>query len=80
MTEIEYELVGKGYSRVRDLPRDYHLFHRCTLCKTVVPSMPDEDLSRCDCGNISFDFDYARSGIVNVKEVEVVRQRIKKQD
>ena len=80
MTENEYELLGKDYSRVRDLPRDYHLFHRCALCGTVIPSMPDEDLYECDCGNISFDFDYARPATQNVKDVEVVRRVIEKRD
>jgi hypothetical protein len=73
MTDERYELVGTGYKKTADVPKDDDLFYRCTDCGVAIPSVPSDNVG-CDCGNVFIDRDYWRLIVADITKLEVIRR------
>lgn len=74
MSEIEYTLVGKGYTDTSEVPKDQGLYYKCSRCGEVIPSIP-KDNTACSCDNIYIDIDMWRLDIEDFSRMEVVKQK-----
>jgi rRNA maturation endonuclease Nob1 len=73
MKNCNYELVSNKMKNTQDVPKDKNLYYRCSACKSIIPSLPKDNVG-CQCGNIFIDIDYWRLSVKDFSLFEVLRK------
>ena len=74
MNNVEYKVISTKFKNTADVPKDIDIFYRCTECKTIIPSVPNENIG-CECGNIFIDKDCWRLIVVDFSKFEAIRKK-----
>jgi hypothetical protein len=61
MAKKQKIIVDLHYQSEQPLPMGDSTFYQCLRCSDILCSNPKES-TRCTCGNVSIDVDYARAG------------------
>lgn len=74
MIDCDYEVIASNFESTAEIDKDLDLFYRCVECKSIIPSVPDDNIG-CNCGNIFIDKDYWRLIVTDLSKIEVVRRK-----
>jgi len=69
----KYEIIGKNYKKISEIPRDKNIFYKCTECGGIISSVPKGNIG-CECRNIFIDKDYGRLIVDDFSKIEVIKK------
>jgi hypothetical protein len=73
MKTEKYEIISEGIDDTSHATRGKNVFYKCMLCKTIIPSLPDDNIG-CDCGNVFIDIDYFRLAVKDYSKIQILRK------
>lgn len=59
------------YNGHGEIPAGKNIFYLCLICKSVIPSFPDE-YTECKCGNVSVDIESARGDAKDISQLVIL--------